>query len=101
MTERRYNNQNNDNRRPPKGYHGNNRRPYKAPNKSLVVIKSTVFALGIVLVTLGATFVLIKNQKFQKSCKNNILKIENKGQIHQIKSDEKSILLRVATKKPY
>ena len=62
----------------------------------MVVIKSTVFALGIVLVTLGATFVLIKNQKFQKSCKNNILKIENKAQI--IKSDEKSILLRVATK---
>jgi hypothetical protein len=97
MTERRYNNQNNENRKPHTSYHGNNRRPYKRPNKSLVVIKSTVFALGIVLVTLVATLALVKNQKFQKSCKNNILSIKDKAEI--IKSDETSLLLKVVTKR--
>jgi hypothetical protein len=91
MTERR--NQNYENKKPYNNYQGNGRRPQKKINKGLVIIKSTVFALAIVLITLAGAFVFIKNQKI---CKNNILSINSAAEI--IKADKKSLLLKIINK---
>ena len=95
MNERRHNNQNHENRRPYNNYQGNGRRPRQKPNKGLIIIRSTVFALAIVFVALLATFTLVKNKKVIQSCKNNVL-IINKSAI--IKADDKSLLLRAIDK---
>jgi hypothetical protein len=95
MTERKNNNYNNENKRYQNNYN-NRRNNYKKPNKGLIIVRSTVFALGIVLITLVAIFVLMKNKKTQENCSSNVLSIKKSAKI--VKFNENSILLETINK---
>lgn len=71
----------------------------KKPDKSLIFIKSTVIALGIVLIALIPALFALKNK--QKHSENNCpaLTVQISNKIAEFKTEENSVIILTQTNK--